>query len=54
MPVLGIDLGGTKLALAVFMETGELVSRKVIALEGRKGTEAGNDRHCVHAALTSS
>lgn len=41
MPVLGIDLGGTKLALAVFMETGELVSRKVIALEGRKGTEAG-------------
>ena len=39
MALLGIDLGGTKLALAVFNETGKLIHRKIIAIENRKGDE---------------
>lgn len=41
MPVLGIDLGGTKLATALFSESGELISKEVIALEQRTGTQVG-------------
>src|SRR6185295_6967116 len=41
MPVLGIDLGGTKLAVAVFSESGEVVFRDSIPLDKRKGSEVG-------------
>jgi glucokinase len=42
MALLGIDLGGTKLALAIFNEKGKLLHKETIALENRKGTEVGN------------
>jgi glucokinase len=38
MPLLGIDLGATKLAAAVFTDEGEMVAKERIALENRKGT----------------
>lgn len=41
MPVLGIDLGGTKLAVTVFSESGELLSKDAIPLERRTGFEVG-------------
>ena len=41
MPVLGIDLGGTKLATALFSEEGKLVSKHVEALDQRTGKEVG-------------
>ncbi|MEX2235317.1 MAG: ROK family protein [Cyclobacteriaceae bacterium] len=41
MAVLGIDLGGTKLATALFSETGKLISKDVAALDHRKGKEVG-------------
>ncbi len=41
MSVLGIDLGGTKLATALFSEAGSLLSKEVIALDKRKGAEVG-------------
>ena len=41
MALLGIDLGGTKLALAVFTEEGNMLSKEVIALGNRKGNEVG-------------
>ena len=41
MALLGIDLGGTKLAAAVFTENGEPASKEVISLGGREGAEAG-------------
>ena len=41
MPVLGIDLGGTKLATALFSESGALISKEVMALEQRTGREVG-------------
>jgi len=41
MPVLGIDLGGTKLGVAVFAESGVLLSRDAIPLKNRKGFEVG-------------
>ncbi|MEO8822008.1 MAG: ROK family protein [Ginsengibacter sp.] len=42
MALLGIDLGGTKLAFAVFSETGKMLHKETIALENKKGTEVGN------------
>jgi glucokinase len=41
MTVLGIDLGGTKLALAVFSEDGSLVREEMSMLAGRTGGEVG-------------
>jgi glucokinase len=41
MPVLGIDLGGTKLASSLFSETGQPLSKDVTPLEGRKGQDVG-------------
>lgn len=41
MSILGIDLGGTKLAVAVFEETGTMMYREVIALGNREGDEVG-------------
>lgn len=42
MALLGIDLGGTKIAFAVFSETGKILHNEIIPLENRKGTEVGN------------
>ena len=41
MAVLALDLGGTKLASAIFSNEGEILSRNSITLDGRSGTEAG-------------
>lgn len=41
MALLGIDLGGTKLALAVFTASGEIMHKESVALENRKGSEVG-------------
>jgi len=41
MPVLAIDLGGTKLALAVFSEDGILMREERIQLENRGGESVG-------------
>ncbi len=42
MAILGIDLGGTKLAASVFTEEGNVLFRKKALLEKREGNEAGN------------
>lgn len=42
MALLGIDLGGTKLTVAVFNETGKVLHNETIALEKRKGNEVGS------------
>jgi glucokinase len=41
MALLGIDLGGTKLALAIFTVDGEILFKETVALENRKGSEVG-------------
>lgn len=41
MALLGIDLGGTKLALALFNESGKILHKETLALEKRKGKEVG-------------
>ena len=41
MALLGIDLGGTKLALAIFAEDGTIIFKESFALENRKGSEVG-------------
>lgn len=41
MALLGIDLGGTKLALALFDKEGEILFQKNIYLENRQGREVG-------------
>jgi glucokinase len=41
MALLGIDLGGTKLATGLFNNDGKLLSKKFIAIENRKGDEVG-------------
>ncbi len=41
MAILALDLGGTKLATAVFSTVGELLLRDVTPLDGRKGSEVG-------------
>lgn len=41
MPVLGIDLGGTKLATALFSESGTLMSKDVTILDHRSGRDVG-------------
>lgn len=37
MSVLGIDLGGTKLACAVFSEEGDILIKETVAVGKRKG-----------------
>jgi glucokinase len=39
MSLLAFDLGGTKLAMAVFNETGEILFHKTVVLNKRKGSE---------------
>ena len=41
MSVLALDLGGTKLAAALFSSQGEILSRDSIQLEDRKGHQVG-------------
>jgi glucokinase len=41
MSLLGIDIGGTKIAFAVFSGEGAIISRETILIEGRKGDEVG-------------
>jgi len=41
MAVIGLDLGGTKLASAVFSEEGDILHRAVFPLEQRSGAEVG-------------
>ena len=41
MCVLGIDLGGTKLALALFSVEGSLLMKDAVPIENRKGSEVG-------------
>src|SRR6185312_367928 len=41
MALLGIDLGGTKLATGLFNNDGKLLNKKFIVLEKRKGCEVG-------------
>jgi glucokinase len=41
MAVIGVDVGGTKLALASFSEDGEIQARDVVAVEGRQGGAVG-------------
>ena len=42
MALLGIDLGGTKLALGVFNNEGQLLNKKSIPIQQRKGKEVGD------------
>ncbi len=42
MPVIALDLGGTKLAAALFSDEGDILVSKKVNLEKRKGTEVGN------------
>ncbi|HKP31802.1 MAG TPA: ROK family protein [Chitinophagaceae bacterium] len=41
MSALAIDLGGTKLSLAVFTPEGEVIAKQTKNLDGRKGSEVG-------------
>lgn len=41
MALLGIDIGGTKMAMAIFSETGEILFKKQVLGEGRGGHDAG-------------
>jgi len=41
MAILGFDLGGTKLASAVFTEDGKLIRKSILPLSKRKGQEVG-------------
>lgn len=41
MCVLGVDLGGTKLALAAFTAEGEMLGKNVVTLDDRQGHEVG-------------
>jgi glucokinase len=41
MNLLGIDLGGTKLALAILTDEGKILNRQTIPLGNRKGKEVG-------------
>ncbi len=41
MALLGVDIGGTKLALAIFSDEGLILSKDTAALGNRKGSEVG-------------
>ncbi len=42
MTALGIDLGGTKLSLAVFSQQGDILHRHTVTLQKRSGKEVGD------------
>ncbi len=50
MALLGIDLGGTKVAFALFDREGNIREKETLTLDNRRGTEVGN-LITVHAAL---
>ena len=41
MPVIALDLGGTKLAAALFSDEGDILINETVQLEKRKGKEVG-------------
>ena len=41
MALLGIDLGGTKLASAVFTEDGSMISEETVLVGDRRGRRCG-------------
>ncbi|MHB1312934.1 MAG: ROK family protein [Gemmatimonadaceae bacterium] len=41
MPVIGLDLGGTKLAGALFDASGEIIGEEIVAVERREGAAVG-------------
>jgi glucokinase len=41
MAIVGIDLGGTKLALATFSNNGDILNREIVAVGKRTGTDVG-------------
>jgi glucokinase len=41
MPVAGIDLGGTKLAVAAFSDDGDMLYRESVPVAGRTGSDVG-------------
>ncbi len=41
MPVIAFDLGGTKLAAALFSDEGEILFSETVSLEGRTGRDVG-------------
>jgi len=41
MALIGIDLGGTKLAIAIFRNDGEILHKETVALEKRTGSDVG-------------
>lgn len=41
MAIVAIDLGGTKLAVALLSEAGKILSKEVIAIDDRKGAAVG-------------
>ena len=45
MSLLGIDLGGTKLASAIFSSDGSLLLKDSVPLENRAGAEVGRTNH---------
>lgn len=54
MPVIGLDLGGTKLAAAVFDASGNILREETVLLGKKKGTEVGAlVVDCVHRLLES-
>jgi glucokinase len=42
MAVMAIDLGGTKLATALFSENGDILISETVQLDKREGNEVGN------------
>lgn len=42
MPILALDLGGTKLSSSLFDEQGNVILRKSILLDGRQGSAVGD------------
>lgn len=41
MALLGIDLGGTKLAIAIFNNDGKILHKETVALEKKRGSDVG-------------
>jgi glucokinase len=41
MALLGIDIGGTKIAFALFRNSGEIMDKNVITIDGRTGSDVG-------------
>jgi len=54
MPVIGIDLGGTKLAGAVFSEDGVMREKTIMRLDGRTGDDVGGLVTCQIGELMRS